>query len=155
MVTRPRHPLEGRRLQVIGAMRRLGRDELLVVLPDGSKTLMPAGWTDRDTTMANEGRALDQVTAILAAPAQLLHAHELVSSLRARAGAGRGEAARKSPCEEDKRGACAAEFDAGADPGITTGCDRVAARDGGGRRDQDSGPADRPRRRDDDGGGRR
>lgn len=81
-MTRPRHPLEGRRLQVIGAMRRLGRDELLVVLPDGSKTLMPAGWTDRDTTTTNEDHVLDRTTAILAAPAQLLHAHELVASLR-------------------------------------------------------------------------
>ena len=55
-MTRPRHPLEGRRLQVIGAMRRLGRDELLIVLPDGSKTLMRAAWTDRDTTTANDIR---------------------------------------------------------------------------------------------------
>ena len=152
-VTRPRHPLAGRRLQVIGAMRRLGRDELLVVLPDGSKTLIPAAWTDRDTT-ANEDQALDQGTAILAGPAELLEARELVAGLCARADAGRGQAARKSPCEEDDRAACAAEFDARTDPGATTGSDRVAARDGGGRRDQDSGPADRVRRRDDDDGGR-
>jgi len=153
-VTRPRHPLEGRRLQVIGAMRRLGRDELLVVLPEGSKTLMPAGWTDRDTTTTNEDHVLDRTTAILAAPAQLLHAHELVASLRALADAGHGQAARKPPCEEDKRAACAAEFDARTDPGIATGSDDVAARDGGGRRDQDPGPADRSRRHDHDGGGR-
>jgi hypothetical protein len=151
LVTRPRHPLRGWRLPVIGAMRRLGRDELLVVLPDGSKTLMPAAWTDRDTTTANEGHALDQTTAILAAPAQLLHAHELVASLRVRADAGRGQAARTPPCEEDKRGARPAELDARTSPGITTGGDRVAARDGGGRRDQDPGPADRPRGRDEDG----
>ena len=155
MVTRPRHPLAGRRLQVIGAMRRLGRDELLVVLPDGSKTLMPAVWTDRDTTTANEDQALAQATAILAAPAELLHASELVASLGARAGAGGGQAARKSPCEEDDRAACAAEFDARTDPGATTGSDRVTARDGGGGRDQDPGPADRPRRSDDDDRGRR
>jgi hypothetical protein len=37
-------PLMGRRLQVIGEMRRLGRNELLVVLSDGSKTLIPAAW---------------------------------------------------------------------------------------------------------------
>jgi uncharacterized protein DUF5372 len=154
MVTRPRHPLQGRRLQVIGAMRRLGRDELLVVLPDGSKTLMPAAWTDRDATMANDAHAPGQATAILAAPAQLLHAHQLVASLRVRADAGRGQAARNPPCEEDKRGARAAEFDARTDPGLTTGGDRVAARDGGSRRDQDPGPADRPRRRDKDVRGR-
>ncbi|MCA1681980.1 MAG: Y4bD/Y4pK family protein [Actinobacteria bacterium] len=154
-VTRARHPLEGRRLLVIGAMRRLGRDELLVVLPDGSKTLMAAAWTDRDTTTANEGQALDQPTAILAPPAQLLHACELVGGLRARADAGRGQAARKPPCEEEDRAACAAEFDARTDPGATTGSDRVAARGGGGRGDQDFSSTDRPRRRDDDHRGRR
>lgn len=154
-VTRPRHPLVGRRLQVIGAMRRLGRDELLVVLPDGSKTLIPAVWTDRDTTTANEDQTLDQAIPILAAPAELLYARELVASLRARIDADRGQAARKSPCKEDDRAACAAEFDARTDPGATTGSDRVAARDGGHRRNQDFGPADRTRRRDDDDGGRR
>lgn len=154
-VTRPRHPLAGRRLQVIGAMRRLGRDELLVVLPDGSKTLIPAVWTDRDTTTADEDHALGQGTAILAAPAELLHARELVVSLCARADSGGGQAARKSPCEEDDRAACAAEFDARTDPGATTGSDRVAARARGRRRDQDSGSADRVRRHGDDDGGRR
>lgn len=146
--------MQGRRLQVIGAMRRLGRDELLVVLPDGSKTLMPAAWTDRDATMANDAHAPGQATAILAAPAQLLHAHELVAGLRVRADAGSGQAARTPPCEEDKRAARAAEFDTRTSSSLTTGGDRVAARDGSGRRDQDPGPADRPRRHDHDGGGR-
>src|SRR4051794_40282653 len=134
-------------------MRRLGRDELLVVLPDGSKTLMPAAWTDRDTT-ANEGHTGDRPPAVLAAAGDLLHAHELVSRFRARADGDRRQAARTSPCEEDDRAACTAEFDARTDPGATTGGDRVAARDGGHRRDQDPGPAHRPRRHDDDDGGR-
>lgn len=154
-VTRPRHPLAGRRLQVIGAMRRSGRDELLVVLPDGSKTLIPAVWTDRDTTTTNEDSALGRETAVLAAPAELLGARELVVSLCARADSGGGQAARKSPCKEDDRAACAAEFDARTDPSATTGSDRVAARPRGRRRDQDSGSADRVRRHGDDDGGRR
>lgn len=112
--------LAGRRLQVIGAMRRLGRDELLVVLPDGSKILIPAAWTDRDSTTVAEDQALEQSAAVLAGPAELLHALELVASLCARADAGRGQAARKSPCKEDDRAACAAEFDARTDPGATT-----------------------------------
>lgn len=33
-------------LQVLGRMLRHGAVEFLVVLPDGSKTLMPAGFTD-------------------------------------------------------------------------------------------------------------
>lgn len=153
-MTRSRHPLMGRRLQVIGAMRRLGRDELLVVLPDGSKTLIPAAWTDREVTAVKGDQALDQATAILAGPVELLHARELVASLRARADVAGGQAARKSPCKEDDRAACAAEFDARTDPGATTGRDRVVARDGGRCRDQDSGPVDRLRRCGDHGGGR-
>ena len=42
---RPRHPLAGRELRVLGGMRRHGRLELLLVLPDGSKRLIPAAWT--------------------------------------------------------------------------------------------------------------
>ena len=45
-LTRPRHPFDGRQLPVLGSMRRHGAAELLVVLPDGSKRLIPAAWTD-------------------------------------------------------------------------------------------------------------
>lgn len=45
-VTRARHPFHGRSLQVLGRMLRHGGMEFLVVLPDGSKTLMPAGFTN-------------------------------------------------------------------------------------------------------------
>ena len=45
VVTRERHPLAGRELRVLGGMRRHGQLELLLVLPDGSKSLVPAAWT--------------------------------------------------------------------------------------------------------------
>src|SRR5215218_10985013 len=48
VVTRRRHPLEGQSLRELGRMRRHGRLELLLVLPDGSKSLIPAAWTDLD-----------------------------------------------------------------------------------------------------------
>ena len=41
VITRPRHPLAGLELRVLGGMRRHGRLELLLVLPDGSKRLIP------------------------------------------------------------------------------------------------------------------
>ena len=47
VITRPRHPLAGRELRVLGGMRRHGRLELLLVLPDGSKRLIPAEWTSQ------------------------------------------------------------------------------------------------------------
>ncbi|HYP96642.1 MAG TPA: DUF5372 family protein, partial [Mycobacterium sp.] len=56
-ITRFRHALEGQSLVVIGHFRRHGRLELLVVLGDGSKRLIPAEWTDHDQpeTTAREG----------------------------------------------------------------------------------------------------
>ena len=45
-MTRHRDALEGQRLTVLGRSRRCGRAELLVVLPDGSKRVIPAAWTD-------------------------------------------------------------------------------------------------------------
>ena len=54
VITRPRHPLHGLELRVLGGMRRHGRLELLLVLPDGSKRLIPAEWTSQhaDSTAA-------------------------------------------------------------------------------------------------------
>jgi len=43
---RARHPLEGRALALMGWMRRGGRLELILVLPDDSRALIPAAWTD-------------------------------------------------------------------------------------------------------------
>ena len=54
-ITRPRHPLQGRSLRVLGGMRRHGVVELLLVLPDGSKSLIPAGWTDAAQAGADGG----------------------------------------------------------------------------------------------------
>ena len=45
-VTRPLHPLEGQTLVVLGKVRRHGHEELLVILEDGSKSLVPSAWTD-------------------------------------------------------------------------------------------------------------
>jgi hypothetical protein len=41
VITRPRHPLEGQSLRLLGRMRRHVRLELLLVWPDGSKRLIP------------------------------------------------------------------------------------------------------------------
>jgi hypothetical protein len=45
-ITRARHPLQGRSLRVLGGMRRHGVVELLLELPDGGKSLVPAAWTN-------------------------------------------------------------------------------------------------------------
>jgi hypothetical protein len=46
-VARPGHPFEGRELRVLGRMRRHGALELILELPDGSKSMIPAAWTDQ------------------------------------------------------------------------------------------------------------
>ena len=52
---RGRHAWEGRALELMGWMRRHGRLELILVLPDGSRLLVPAAWTDLE---ARWGRAV-------------------------------------------------------------------------------------------------
>jgi Family of unknown function (DUF5372) len=80
VITRARHPLEGRELRVLGGMRRHGRLELLVVLPDGSKSLVPAAWTN---ATAGEWPGDGQATAAAATvgtTTDLLAACALVSA---------------------------------------------------------------------------
>jgi hypothetical protein len=55
-------------------MRRHGVLELLLVLPDGSKSLVPAGWTDADRSGVDGGTA-----ATLGSLIDLLQVCELVA----------------------------------------------------------------------------
>jgi len=96
-ITRPRHPLQDKLLQVLGGMRRHGVIELLLVLPDGSKSLVPAAWTDADPSTVNgEG-----VVGTLGSVSDLLQVGELVTGLSPRELHERGQAAGMSPCKED------------------------------------------------------
>src|SRR6266498_3667315 len=45
-ITRFKDPLDGQQVRVLGRLRRHGEAELLVVLPDGSKRMIPLSWTD-------------------------------------------------------------------------------------------------------------
>ncbi len=79
-ITRPRHPLQGKSLPVLGGMRRHGEPELLLVLPDGSKSLIRADWTD-----AAQPGADDVVgVATLGSLTDLLRACKLVADLLGR-----------------------------------------------------------------------
>ena len=139
-LTRARHPFEGRPLPVLGSMHRHGAMELLVVLPDGSKRLIPAAWTDLEPAPGGEGR---DGPGTLGAAADLLDLSVLVSGLSAR-GADSGEqAARKSPCKEDDRAACSAQSAAGPGSGATPGPDRASSRRAGGSGLGAAGPPDR------------
>ncbi len=89
-LTRPRHPLEGRPLPVLGSMLRHGVCELLVVLPDGSKRLVPAAWTDLESPPGGDGR---DGPGTLGSAADLLGLSVLVSGLCARGAGSREQAA--------------------------------------------------------------
>jgi Family of unknown function (DUF5372) len=85
VITRPGHPLHGRELRVLGRMRRHGARELLVEIPDGSKRLIPASWTDLDRAAgAEEGDG----PATLGPVTDLLSLSVLVSALCARSRSG-------------------------------------------------------------------
>jgi hypothetical protein len=151
VITQARHPLEGRDLRVLGWMRRLGRLELMLELPDGSKRLIPAEWTSQhDDPDPGPG------TGTLGRTADLLGLSVLVSALSVRGQGEREQAARKPPAREDNRAACPAQSAARAGSGATAGADRPAP--GGRRRSRGraAGGTDRQvsGRRDGSGGGR-
>src|SRR5271157_6372485 len=61
-VIRARHPFEGRSLNVLASAHRKGRLHLVLILPDGSKSLIPADWTDLASS-AQPPRALSAPAA--------------------------------------------------------------------------------------------
>src|SRR5256884_8062474 len=143
-ITRPRHPLAGEPLRVLGSLRRHGRLELLLVLPDGSKSLVPAAWTGLGEGQATAGGDVPAATATLGRLGDLLAACVLVSALAARYPDGREQAARQSPTKEDSRAACAAQSAAGPGSGATSDVAGPASRRARGRGGHAAGRADRP-----------
>jgi len=148
MITRLRHPLGGRELRVLGGMRRHGRLELLLVLPDGSKRLIPAKWTSQHADGDSAGRDGRGSAATVGSVADLLAASVLVSAFSARGQEEREQAARKPPAKEDNRAACPAQSAAGPGSGATPGPAGPAPRiadhggdHGSGRPDRQGGPA--------------
>jgi hypothetical protein len=143
-VTRSRDVLEGQVLPVTGRLRRHGRLELLVVLPDGTSRLIPQAWTDNGD---GDGDGAGAAGATLGSVSDLLASCVLVAALGARAAATWEQAARKSPCEEDNRAACAAQSAAGTGSGTSPDGICRATGPGGDHGGQAAGPADRQERR--------
>jgi len=83
IVLRERHPFEGRSLPVMGTLKRRGVLSVLVVLPDGSRSLIPASWTDWKATGKHESLAQTRERCI-ATLADLLHARAIVDALLSR-----------------------------------------------------------------------
>ena len=143
-VTRDRHPFQGRVLRVLGRMHRHGAVEFLVVLPDGSKTLLPAVFTDAvEAPMPRSAVTVGSVE-------DLVQLTSVVESLLPPTTTGTGPVedatgvpAKEDPCAPDqsagfrpRRGISAAGGDGGA-----TGRSARAGQGGGGA---EVGVADRP-----------
>jgi hypothetical protein len=82
-ITRRRHAFEGQALAVIGTMRRRDIHYLLTVLPDGSRSLIPASWTDWKVEPLGGTPPIDADDAVhdLGRLGDLLHLRKLVDAL--------------------------------------------------------------------------
>ena len=103
-IVRPKHPLEGQTLGVLGWSHRQRHLHLLLVLPDGSRSLIPAAWTDLSTVPDKAAAATTGPQAALALVSQLLHTRTIVDAL-VRRGEASDQRAAHSGGEEWKGGA--------------------------------------------------
>jgi hypothetical protein len=108
VITRRRDPLEGQQVAVLRRWRRKhGGMDLLVVLPNGRKRLIPQAWTDADPAAGTAVDEDDVSAATVGTVQDLSAAVLLVAALSRRA---RGEqAASQSTSEEDNDAACPAQ----------------------------------------------
>src|ERR1700719_4254608 len=85
-ILRERHPFEGRVLQALGATHRRGVALVLVVLPGGSRSLIPAGWTDLAAMPVAEPAAATENGRqhSLARLVDFLHARTILDALLSR-----------------------------------------------------------------------
>jgi hypothetical protein len=85
-IIRERHAFEGQSLAVISSIRRRGVLLVLVVLPDGSRSLIPANWTDWSIEQAKRTPADDAGDGShdLGRLGDLLHLRKIIDALYAR-----------------------------------------------------------------------
>jgi len=83
-VIRARHPFEGRSLNVLGSIHRKGRLHLVLILHDGSKSLIPVDWTDLASPAQPRQVRSAQTAATLGSLEDLLHARAVIDALLSR-----------------------------------------------------------------------
>ena len=84
MVTRERHPFEGHSLAVITSIRRRGVRLVLVVLPNGTRSLIPVAWTDWNGEQSAEIPADSHFSHDLGRLDELLHLRTIINALLSR-----------------------------------------------------------------------
>ena len=82
-ILRDHHPLQGQPLELFSWSHRNGSLRLTLVLPDGSRSLIPAAWTDLDMNNLQTPPPDDRpsTSATLGSLSHLLHARKVVDSL--------------------------------------------------------------------------
>src|SRR5262249_10299930 len=80
IITRPHHPFYGQSLEVLRQARMPAGLQFVLILPDGSKSLVPAEWTDFNTPISPP-----PVIELLGSQQHLLCLHSLVDFLLRRA----------------------------------------------------------------------
>ena len=101
-IIRARHPFDGRSLNVLGSIHRKGRLHLVLILPDGSKSLIPVDWTDLASPAQPQQVRSAQAAATLGSLEDLLHTRAVVDALLSRLAAlqsenGNSPATKESP----------------------------------------------------------
>ena len=94
-IIRPRHAFEGRLLEVLNTIHRKGELYLILVLPDGSKSMVRADWTDFVSVTGPRPTLSVHATAKLGSVEDLLHARAITDALLNRLAATKSEAAEK------------------------------------------------------------
>ena len=96
-IIRPRHPFAGKLLELLRTMHRKGRLYLILILPDGTKSLIPADWTDF-VVVTRPGQDLSaRARATLGSIEDLLHTRAVTDALLNRLAAITSEAEEESP----------------------------------------------------------
>ena len=82
-IIRNHHPLQGKYLEVLGWHRRNKILYLTLVLPDGSRSFIPAAWTNLDKIGTHEFTIPNRKfqTDLIATASSFLHARKIVDSL--------------------------------------------------------------------------
>jgi hypothetical protein len=80
IITRKCHAFEGHSLAVINSIRRRGVLLLLASLPDGSRSLIPAAWTDWQLK-GTPPTGIDDLPHMLGAVTDLLQARTIIDAL--------------------------------------------------------------------------
>src|SRR5215471_4295643 len=82
VITRKQHPFEGQSLSVIHSIRRRGVRLVLVILPNGTRSLIPAAWTDWITEPVSTPTS--HISYDLGRLDDLLHLRRIINALLSR-----------------------------------------------------------------------